>query len=650
MSLKHKQKLIDLLVGTDDYLSATEISEHLGVSTRTIHSYLNSLAPIIKCTGLSLEKKTGLGIKLNGDTNKVSELLQTLEKQATLDLEPSDRQQIIFKRLLQGERVSYLDLADQYFVSRSTIVKDMKAIRETYSIGQSSFSFNNEGTKLEVTERMLQEMWGKYFYVSYSKLFGNPPYSLIHYSAFIKDELFLSNEAVNVLIQSVEELGTKYQLAEYYRIQLFENLSLLYYRVSQDYHFEGLSGYIFERVTELDTYYIAHDLASHIQESLDVVFSTQDILFLNQCLVANGLKQDLVLEGHSYFEYLADELIVKIGKIMNEDLSEDEQLKTGLLHHLVPMLFRLRNDITLTNPYIHEIKKQYSMMFHLTWYVVVDMENELGIRMPEDEIGFLMIHFQSALERKRDIKKVLIICQSGLLTTEILERRIKQFLPSVHVYEMISEEKVANVDLSKVDLIISTVDLTISGPPVIELSSIPTDRELSDVVQRMNDIFESNSHSVDRIYDQDEEHPLIHSLKNRLTIKRAHLHSESEALKYLTKPLVDAQLVNPDYLDSVFQREAMSSTAFETGVAIPHGNPSYVNQTHISILVNEKKITWGKEKVDVIILISVAKEDMEHISMIIGRIYDMMQSRSEVERIFINQSDQSIYRYLARHQ
>ena len=69
------------------------------------------------------------------------------------------------------------------------------------------------------------------------------------------------------------------------------------------------------------------------------------------------------------------------------------------------MYFRLKNNIKMQNPYISEIKKQYSMMFHMTWYVVVDIEKEIGNKIPEDEIAFLMIHFQSALERRREIKR-----------------------------------------------------------------------------------------------------------------------------------------------------------------------------------------------------------------------------------------------------
>lgn len=289
------------------------------------------------------------------------------------------------------------------------------------------------------------------------------------------------------------------------------------------------------------------------------------------------------------------------------------------------------------------------MMFHLTWYAVLDLERELGRRIPEDEIAFLMIHFQSALERKRDIRKILIISQTGLLTTEILERRIKQFLPSIHIYEVIAEDQIGQMDLKKVDLIISTVPLPIDDPPVIPLSSIPTDAELRDVMNKMTKHFSSSYILNGRHEGLSQDHPLVDSLSRRLSITRGHVLSMEDAIRTLTDPLVETGKVTDAYIKSVFNREEMSSTAFETGIAIPHGDPSFVKETQLSVLINDRKINWGNDRVDVIVLVSVTKEDIQHISLIIEQLYTVMESRTDIEKLFHNQSDQDISRYLAHY-
>jgi mannitol/fructose-specific phosphotransferase system IIA component (Ntr-type) len=103
--------------------------------------------------------------------------------------------------------------------------------------------------------------------------------------------------------------------------------------------------------------------------------------------------------------------------------------------------------------------------------------------------------------------------------------------------------------------------------------------------------------------------------------------------------------VTPLYRKSVFEREATSSTALETGVAIPHGNPDYVKKTNIAILVNNKKIHWGNEKVDIVMMLSISKNDVKKISPIIAQIYDLISSRDRIEIIFFGKTKEEIYRY-----
>lgn len=649
MTLKNKQKLLGLLIETEAFRSAAFLAEKIGVSVRTVHVYLDELDDLIQRTSLILERRPGAGIRLIGSHSDKLSCLKAISGGTRIDLEPADRQFEIIRTLLDGERVSYHDLAEYYFVSRATIVKDVKQIRQEFLQSDDLLSSNNDGTMLVADERTIQALWGKYISLKYENHFGHPPISLRSYGSFIESNLNLVNKHLEIIHNEVEQIGTAYKLADYYRVKLFENLLILMYRVRLGHHHKESSGYIFERVTSLDTYYIANDLAARLEQQTEECLSTEDRIYINDCLIANGLKNIHSIDTHSYYQTLVSELISKVSGMINEDLSEDEQLISGLLHHIIPMFFRLKNGIALQNPYIREIKKQYSMMFHLTWYAVLDLERELGRRIPEDEIAFLMIHFQSALERKRDIRKILIISQTGLLTTEILERRIKQFLPSVHIYEVIAEDQIRQVDLKKVDLIISTVPLSIEDPPVIPLSSLPTDAELRDVMNKMTSLFSSSYLLSGRHEALNQDHPLVDSLSRRLSITRGHVLSMEEAIKTLTDPLLKNGKITDAYIKSVFDREEMSSTAFETGIAIPHGDPSFVKETQLSVLINDRKITWGGDRVDVIVLVSVTKEDIQHVSLIIEQLYAVMESRTDIEKLFHGQSDQEISRYLAHH-
>lgn len=649
MSIKQKQLLLKELLDASSYKSASLLAEKIQASKRSVYIYLDEIEDSAKKANALLERKTGKGIRLIADEHQRDLIKKSMENDALLNIDPERRQYLIIRRLLEGETLSYTDLAEEFFVSRSTLVKDMKQVKSDYLPNEGALFSSNEGTCLKGKEGFIQSLWrhfiSRQFYIKHGRL----PLNVSEYSRFIQKELAMEDKDVVFMSTHLDSLGERFNLAGYYRVQMLEYLAVFIYRLRKDFHHKQYAGYIFERVSTLDTYYIAFELAQDVQDLLSVVLTTEDTLFLNDCLIASGIKNQLSTDYHSFYEQVASDLIDKIGTMMNEDLSDDISLKRGLINHLIPMCFRLKNKLTLLNPYIKEIKKQYSMMFHLTWYGVVDLEQLLDRRIPEDEIAFLMIHFQSALERRRTIRKILIVTQTGIVTTEILERRIKQFLPSSYIYESLQADRLSDVDLNKVDLIISSEDLSFDTPPVHILPVIPADEELKALSNKLADYFELTDSQTAKGAVANLEHPLIDSLSRRMSIVRGKFNSTDQVIRQLAQPLIEKKLVDEGYMDSIFEREAMSSTAFENGIAIPHGNPAYVKETHISVGISDRKILWGDEKVDIVVLISVAKEDMEHISLIIERIYEVMQSREKIEKVFLEQSDQSIYRYFARY-
>src|SRR5690606_14498425 len=117
-------------------------------------------------------------------------------------------------------------------------------------------------------------------------------------------------------------------------------------------------------------------------------------------------------------------------------------------------------------------------------------------------------------------------------------------------------------------------------------------------------------------------------------------------LDFMVKQLEERNIVNSEYRESLFMREKLSSTSFHTGAAIPHGNPEFVNETKLSILVNHKKIPWGKERVDVVLLLSIAKKDKTMIGPILSQITELLSKRETIEQVFLQKSREEIYQFL----
>ncbi|GGE27628.1 hypothetical protein GCM10011391_02580 [Pullulanibacillus camelliae] len=81
--------------------------------------------------------------------------------------------------------------------------------------------------------------------------------------------------------------------------------------------------------------------------------------------------------------------------------------------------------------------------------------------------------------------------------------------------------------------------------------------------------------------------------------------------------------VDDDYLIKMNEREKVSSTAFPSGIAVPHTMKFESKKTGLMIIKPITPIRWDSVKVKLIIGISVNKEDSQMFNMIFPRIIEL---------------------------
>lgn len=82
----------------------------------------------------------------------------------------------------------------------------------------------------------------------------------------------------------------------------------------------------------------------------------------------------------------------------------------------------------------------------------------------EDEIAYIALHIGVALERmklnKKKIKKVLIVCASGVGSAKLLSYRLQNlFSQELEIIDTINYYNLSSYDLSIIDLVISTIPI-----------------------------------------------------------------------------------------------------------------------------------------------------------------------------------------------
>ena len=87
------------------------------------------------------------------------------------------------------------------------------------------------------------------------------------------------------------------------------------------------------------------------------------------------------------------ERIKEISLISGSNYSEDEKVIKSLSVHIKILLERVDNQIPVKNPMLSQIKKKYPIEMNYAIFLAQKIENEYGIDISEDELGYLAMHF-----------------------------------------------------------------------------------------------------------------------------------------------------------------------------------------------------------------------------------------------------------------
>ena len=94
--------------------------------------------------------------------------------------------------------------------------------------------------------------------------------------------------------------------------------------------------------------------------------------------------------------------------------------------------------------------------------------------------------------------------------------------------------------------------------------------------------------------------------------------NRDELLREMGQHLIQENIVTEEFLNSVLEREKLSSTDFDYALAIPHPLRPESKQSMISIAVLKEPIRWNHFPVKLVILLALKEEDMEFMQLFLG--------------------------------
>ena len=634
MLLTQRQKqVLDILESRSDFITAAQLAKVCGVSQRTVFSDLEKIEKHIQQSGQYFERRRGVGIAIRNLKEPLS------VKETSLELDISDivtrRTEIMRKLLFDEERVSFSSLSEEFFVSKTSITRDFEVIMKILNVNSNiKLQKDSHGTQIVGSENDIQKAYLQFnrYIISNSDLYLNDS---VQKKILCLEKYYgkkVVKVATSILYSYVRENINA--ISDYYVQNVLSIFIILLYRLLNGHHLQADQDYILDNQTSFyreSAVKLLHKASLRLQFS----YSNADVRYLSKQLISNRFEKintDLVNKD------LVSEIIEQISHALNVNFDQDRQLVQQLSQHISAMIYRLKSKNTIENPFTEQVKIEFSLTFNTIWLVLSRYEDQIGISFNEDEIAFLTIYFQAAFERVKMTKKILIVCEMGIATSELLLNRIKNNIPSFDSIEISSVEELAHLDLADFDLIISTVDIDIAAEHVVRVSPFLTQKDIEAIKE---------AGYIPSGIAQSAAPPSLAYLKKRLSDRLIFVDtsfsSKKEVLDQIGQRMLQADIVTESFIDNLHQREKIGGTDLPQGVAVPHGYPQNVNETYVVVIKNQKKIKWQRYYVDLIFIICIASKDTGETRGLLADIYHLIDEPELLKKIRLSKTVKELY-------
>lgn len=630
-----RNKLFTLLEAEKDYRPASYFSKLLNVSEKTLYSDVNYLNKTLSKYRIHIDKTPRKGIILQGKTSQIelykmdNQLFRPEDKYS-----PKNRQRTIIRKIIiEDEKVNYELLEKQLFVSNTVLRSDLAAIKKFLSSRNVELVCEPNEFYIKGFEKDIQNSYKSF------EIEGFKNNGLTTLDEYVKEakKIFIApivDAAEKIVIDY--SLQAKRAMGQSYMTSLFFALCILFTRAKNNHHFiKNVENFAFQNIEKMETYMMALNISTSVNNTLGILFIDRDIEFLSELLLAHGIEPTFnKILLNDLYEKSVREIIERMSKTLKVDLTADERLYESLLAHVIPMIYRLKNGFSVKNPLLDSIKRQYLVMFTLTWYVASVFENLFDVTLSDDEVSFLTIHFQVAFAKKIKPKNILIVCPKGLATAELVYSQIKDILPATDHIEVVTIDQVLDNDISDIEFIISLVEkdkFANVDKKVFYVSPLITQQELNEISNYYGSINEQLR--ALRNVEKADLMELTNYFRDDFMFWQYEFNSKEEVLDFMIEQYEKADLVTSDFKESIYAREEEGITSLYTGVAMPHASCSTVKRTLLSIMTLKKSIKWQENDVNTIIMIALAEEDVNEVRNIISKLYDLIETKDKTNML-----------------
>jgi mannitol operon transcriptional antiterminator len=624
------------------------IARSLDISERAVRYEIDNLNFILEMNGIPEVEKLPMGaikVSENFFDAKHITFLNNIVKESKK--ERSDFVKFLF---LMENSINISQTARKLNISRATVKNDLLELEEEFRTNNITVENQNIISSEKITRDYLLKCFSK-------------DINMLNYSTSNKNELiyvYLSEKtdtahilAIKKFIHQITKIFNNTDNNFYEFIFSYIVISILRIREKRELYYIKNKNFL----ENIEEYRIITEQLTFLENSLNIKFSKVEKLQLTDYILGfvSYSYNTSVLENWIEIEIFVKDLIALVNSSIDYDILHDEQLAEGLLNHMKPLIYRLRNNFSINSDiYIKAVEEHFNI-FYLIKKSLSKFNSIIYKEISDSEIALLTLHFLASIERNKNkgdnyCKTILLVCYGGYGTSMLVKNNLEQNY-HIKIKNVISYFQLANYDLSNIDYIISTIKLKNKlmypkKPKIIEITpffSIEDQKILEEncILKRKSNETKVSVKEIVKIVKRyatiNNPENLNHELAKILNIKNFYPAKVNEFMDFISPDKIQyiesvkdwkesiriagARLLESDYINNSYIEEIIGITetfgayyVLGNKIAIPHGQlAKNVYKNGISVLFIKEPVIFPNNKSVSLIFFMAALKKNDHL-------------------------------------
>ena len=634
---KRSREILSQLITKTEYsqtISIQDLAEMFKVSSRTIRYDIEQINDYLKenhLQPLNLGKQ-GV-INTQADITKARE---SLSEEGFYSFKLSREERVCFSAVMMicsDDYITLSEIADQLFVSRSTIIQDLEHIksffreRHLYVLSHSNKGLLLEGREIDKRNLLIDMIQSE------NSIFKAEPI-FQHLTQCLSKNLKIDLEDISMIEKIINEAEHIYGrfLTDQSFVQLRNYFQLSLYRLRKAHYVE----YGDDKNSKWD---MAKGMIDQIQQFIVKEIPDTEIYYVASVLNRmKYIKKTTSNKEIVKMQVITRNFIEKISKDIHRNLQGDYIFYENLINHL-ESTFSTLGDRFAINSVVDEILQRYPEVKQATERNVYVFEEYVGRKLSEEEIAYIVVHICAAIERNKNETvrySVVLVCNGGIGTSQLLLARLEKFF-HLDVIDIIPAHDIENMNMDDVDAVISTISLEGKGIEYIQVDPLLTDEDCIRVGEKLSKIHpkvseketisEENQDSlksletIKDILEEDEEEIAIGKIKSviesffqkkeettlsdLLPAQAIHIGVECSdwkgAIEASAKYLLKNGAINENYIKAMIKNvmENGPYIVVAPGFALPHeALNAGASKVGMSLIRLKTPVPFGKKEMD----------------------------------------------------